>query len=663
MHPGGELKAAVRGGGTELRRSRGGEGPMRRPPAGVELGRGTRGGGAELRRTRGEGPMRRPPAGARGRRKKGRCGGRATTRVELGLGRAAAGRSCSDRGAARARRRMLRKARAGGRNVGARGDAAEVAREQFPALASPSRSSLPRTRPPPASTPLPLRRRLRPYTAAEDAVVSTLHGPGPDSPRSPPQTGAGPERHCAPAASTRSGAPPRAPDPAAPAPSGSGAPEAVPARRGGGGGTAAAAGDSGEAGTRSWRGGCSPWGCNTSRRPQLRAGSGQGVSAAAASHILLDENLTPNLSDLGIAQLGQAGGDMPVASPMMGSFGCCTAEYDRSGQATMKSDVYSFGVVLVQLISGRRAVDTSKPVTEQNVVTWAMLMFKDQKRYPAKALNQVVDMAAICLQEEDSVRPLMADIIMTLGFLTSMPPDPAAPAAPPADTEPKKEKGSDHSDSSLESLDDEGNEEEEEAKDRGNNKGQEANRLLLGLNCARPLETITLPEATMTRAETHNFDVQETWTMPFAFCTREKGWCEFAEPGNGESAQFFQELAQKYNMVIVSPILERDVNHGETIWNTADIIGNNGSIIGIHRKPLELAALQTAAGSSPPYFWRLRHKNERSSGVVSLPEASAATPSSDLDEFVDNLTETLLPDLVREIEKLSVFDATSTRAA
>lgn len=72
--------------------------------------------------------------------------------------------------------------------------------------------------------------------------------------------------------------------------------------------------------------------------------------------------------------------------------------------------------------------------------------------------------------------------------------------------------------------------------------------------------------------------------MPFAFCTREKRWCEFAEPVNGESTQFLQELAQKYNMVIVSPILERDVNHGETIWNTAVIIGNNGNIIGIHRK-------------------------------------------------------------------------------
>lgn len=72
--------------------------------------------------------------------------------------------------------------------------------------------------------------------------------------------------------------------------------------------------------------------------------------------------------------------------------------------------------------------------------------------------------------------------------------------------------------------------------------------------------------------------------MPFAFCTREKRWCEFAEPVDGESTQFLQEYARKYNMVIISPILERDVNHGETLWNTAIIIGNHGNLIGKHRK-------------------------------------------------------------------------------
>jgi beta-ureidopropionase len=43
-------------------------------------------------------------------------------------------------------------------------------------------------------------------------------------------------------------------------------------------------------------------------------------------------------------------------------------------------------------------------------------------------------------------------------------------------------------------------------------------------------------------------------------------------------------LAIKYNMVIVSSILERDEINGDTVWNTAVVIGNKGDVIGIHRK-------------------------------------------------------------------------------
>ncbi|MFT7581560.1 MAG: beta-ureidopropionase [Myxococcota bacterium] len=79
--------------------------------------------------------------------------------------------------------------------------------------------------------------------------------------------------------------------------------------------------------------------------------------------------------------------------------------------------------------------------------------------------------------------------------------------------------------------------------------------------------------------------LQEAWTMPFAFCTREKHpWLEFAETVDGPSTQFLARLARKYNMVIVSPILERDEVHGGTIHNTAVVIGNRGNVIGSHRK-------------------------------------------------------------------------------
>jgi hypothetical protein len=77
-------------------------------------------------------------------------------------------------------------------------------------------------------------------------------------------------------------------------------------------------------------------------------------------------------------------------------------------------------------------------------------------------------------------------------------------------------------------------------------------------------------------------------TMPFAFCTREKHWNAFAESAEaGPTTQLLQGYARKYSMVIISPILERDEAHGETIWNTAVVIGNNGNVIGKHRKVRE----------------------------------------------------------------------------
>ncbi|XP_034833487.1 beta-ureidopropionase-like [Maniola hyperantus] len=80
--------------------------------------------------------------------------------------------------------------------------------------------------------------------------------------------------------------------------------------------------------------------------------------------------------------------------------------------------------------------------------------------------------------------------------------------------------------------------------------------------------------------------LQEAWSMPFIFCTREKQpWCEFAESAtDGASVQFLKELAAKYGMVIISPILERDEAHGDTIWNTAVVINDCGNVIGKHRK-------------------------------------------------------------------------------
>lgn len=87
-------------------------------------------------------------------------------------------------------------------------------------------------------------------------------------------------------------------------------------------------------------------------------------------------------------------------------------------------------------------------------------------------------------------------------------------------------------------------------------------------------------------ADTKIICFQEAWTMPFAFCTREKSpWCEFAESAeDGPTTRFLQELAQKFGMTIISPILERDEVHGDTMWNTAVVISHRGKVLGKSRK-------------------------------------------------------------------------------
>jgi serine/threonine protein kinase len=50
-------------------------------------------------------------------------------------------------------------------------------------------------------------------------------------------------------------------------------------------------------------------------------------------------------------------------------------EYAQSGQITEKADVYSFGVVLVELVTGRKAVDINRPKGQQFLTEWVSKAF------------------------------------------------------------------------------------------------------------------------------------------------------------------------------------------------------------------------------------------------------------------------------------------------
>ncbi|KAG7550862.1 Protein kinase domain [Arabidopsis thaliana x Arabidopsis arenosa] len=162
-----------------------------------------------------------------------------------------------------------------------------------------------------------------------------------------------------------------------------------------------------------------------------------------ASNILLDAEFYPKLCDFGLHNLEPGTCDsLFLSSRVMDTYGYSAPEYTRGDDLTVKSDVYSFGVVLLELITGRRAIDTTKSNDEQNLVAWAQPIFRDPKRYPDMAdpllrknfsergLNQAVAITSMCLQEEPTARPLISDVMVALSFL-SMSTEDGIPATVP----------------------------------------------------------------------------------------------------------------------------------------------------------------------------------------------------------------------------------------
>ncbi|CAF1924176.1 unnamed protein product, partial [Brassica napus] len=159
------------------------------------------------------------------------------------------------------------------------------------------------------------------------------------------------------------------------------------------------------------------------------------------SNILLGEDYQPKLSDFGLAKVGPSGDKTHVSTRVMGTYGYCAPDYAMTGQLTFKSDIYSFGVVLLELITGRKAIDNTKARKDQNLVGWARPLFKDRRnfpkmvdpllqgQYPVRGLYQALAISAMCVQEQPSMRPVVSDVVLALNFLASSKYDPNSPSS------------------------------------------------------------------------------------------------------------------------------------------------------------------------------------------------------------------------------------------
>ncbi|KAK9089740.1 hypothetical protein Scep_028822 [Stephania cephalantha] len=144
-----------------------------------------------------------------------------------------------------------------------------------------------------------------------------------------------------------------------------------------------------------------------------------------SANILLDEELNPHLSDCGLAAL-TPNTERQVSPQMVGSFGYSAPEFAMSGIYNVKSDVYSFGVVMLELLTGRKPLDSSRPRPEQSLVRWATPQLHDidalakmvdpslKGIYAAKSLSRFADIIALCVQPEPEFRPPMSEVVQSL---------------------------------------------------------------------------------------------------------------------------------------------------------------------------------------------------------------------------------------------------------
>jgi serine/threonine protein kinase len=144
------------------------------------------------------------------------------------------------------------------------------------------------------------------------------------------------------------------------------------------------------------------------------------------ANVLLDNRCSVHVAECGLAELMLSGSVTQLSGRMRALLNYEAPEIHESGPFTNRSDVYSFGVVMLELLTGRRPFDSSRPRAEQHLVRWADSQLHDIESISKMVdpairgecsdilLSRFADIISQCIQTEPEFRPAMSAIVQDL---------------------------------------------------------------------------------------------------------------------------------------------------------------------------------------------------------------------------------------------------------
>ncbi|CAM6012356.1 unnamed protein product [Sphagnum balticum] len=143
-----------------------------------------------------------------------------------------------------------------------------------------------------------------------------------------------------------------------------------------------------------------------------------------ATNILLDKNMNAKIADFGLARLFPDD-QSHVSTQIAGTIGYLAPEYATLGQLTPKADVYSFGILLLEIVSGRKNIDSTLASNKIYLIKWALFLYESNILTnlveetldiinSENEVRRVINVALLCVQIEPTIRPLMSHVLAML---------------------------------------------------------------------------------------------------------------------------------------------------------------------------------------------------------------------------------------------------------